>query len=1109
MHVSPGAAGLLQVIAQVDDAICTTDTAGIILKANASFARLTGSSSASLEGASLASLLSPGDAPGWQALLAKPAAAHPALRTTLGPDSEQRISVDLRILSSGENASGPMVVKATPTNRRRASDAVNPTLLELSAILDNASVGILFTRDRTVQRCNQRMAEIFGYLHPRELIGKPAVSVFVDAESYERLVDEASPLLPAGRSFHSDWLLRRADGSPLWCNIYGRAVDPARTELGTVWVIEDITESKRTGETLRKTLREMEAIMRNAPVGVVFTRDRRIVRCNAKFSEIFRFEDDSAIGAPGRSIYRSDEEYDAVGKVAAPLLSQGEPFQTEMLMRRQDGTDIWVNLIGYVQNREDPSAGTIWIAEDRTAFKRTEEALARAYAEQHLILDHSVVGIAFVKNRRFQRCNRRLEEIYGYGSSELEGLPTRVTFLSDETFERLGLAVNEALARGETFSTEMIQQRRDGEPFWVRITGKAIDPAHPEGGSIWNLEDITVRKMAEDSLRESETLQRAILDSASLIILSTDRAGRIVSCNPAAERMLGMSASRLVGSLPTDLCFDTEELEHHRERLRQETGIDSTDTMAALCARAQLGQIEEGEWTFCRSDGTRFPVQLSVSALRQGESQVKGFLLVAGDITERKLAEALLKRSHDELEVRVKERTSELQSEVVQRRRAEERLKYLALHDSLTGLPNRSLLRQRIAQTVEQVSAFGRLGAVLFVDLDRFKNINDTLGHHLGDALLKEVARRIASAVRVGDSVARLGGDEFVVVASAIEEADHALVIAHKIRDSLRPGFHIGQHELFVTPSIGIALIPRDGDNGETLLRHADTAMYQAKATGRNTVCFFDPSMTQATERYLKTESSLRRAIDRGEFEPYYQPVVSLEDGSLVGLELLLRWRHPELGLVMPANFIPIAEESGLVAQIGTIVLESACQQLRAWHNNGLTVPKLAINLSAVQFRERPLIESIMQVMAKQKISPSQIELEITETALMQDGEKTLATLQCLADAGFSLAVDDFGTGYSSLAYLKRFPVSKLKIDRSFILDMTKDPDDEAIVQTIISLAKTLRLSTTAEGVETVPQRDALRRFGCDFAQGYLFARPMPAAQLEIAFLGQYRAAAS
>jgi predicted signal transduction protein with EAL and GGDEF domain len=349
--------------------------------------------------------------------------------------------------------------------------------------------------------------------------------------------------------------------------------------------------------------------------------------------------------------------------------------------------------------------------------------------------------------------------------------------------------------------------------------------------------------------------------------------------------------------------------------------------------------------------------------------------------------------------------------------------------------------------------------------------------------------------------VARLGGDEFVVVAQALDLPDHELTVAHKIRESLRPGILVGQHELFITPSVGIALIPRDGSDADTLLRHADSAMYRAKADGRDAVCFFDPAMAAAAERYLKTESSLRRAIQRDEFEPYYPPVVRLADGALVGMELLVRWHHPELGLVMPASFIPVAEESGLVAQIGTLTLDAACRQIRRWQAQGLAVPKLAINLAAMQFRERPLIESIMRVMASHGVPASAVELEITETALMQDGEKTLATLQWLADEGFAMAVDDFGTGYSSLAYLKRFPVSKLKIDRSFILDMTKNPEDEAIVQTIVALARTLRLSTTAEGVETQAQADMLARLGCDFVQGFLYARPMPAAQLEQAFL--------
>jgi len=351
---------------------------------------------------------------------------------------------------------------------------------------------------------------------------------------------------------------------------------------------EDIAERMRTGAALQQALREMEAIMRNAPVGIIFTRDRRIVQANAKFNEIFRFV------------------------VAAPLLSQGRPFQTQMPMRSQDGSDVWINLIGYVQNTENTREGTIWICEDRSSVKRTEEALKRAHAEQQLILENSVVGIAFIRHRLFQRCNRRLEEMYGWGRGELDGRPTRVP--------------------------------------------------------------------------------RAILDSANLIILSTDRGGHIVSCNPAAEQLLGLPAADMLGRLPTELCFDAAELDAHRQRLQQETGIASPTAMAALTARAHLGQIDEGEWTLKRADGTRFPAQVTISPLREGESQVlKGFLLVAGDITGRKQAEALLVRSRDELEARVRERTSELHSEVEQRQRAEQRLRRLALYDALTGLPNRAL----------------------------------------------------------------------------------------------------------------------------------------------------------------------------------------------------------------------------------------------------------------------------------------------------------------------------------------------------------------------------------------------------------------------------------
>jgi diguanylate cyclase (GGDEF)-like protein len=399
------------------------------------------------------------------------------------------------------------------------------------------------------------------------------------------------------------------------------------------------------------------------------------------------------------------------------------------------------------------------------------------------------------------------------------------------------------------------------------------------------------------------------------------------------------------------------------------------------------------------------------------------------------------------------------------------------------------------------------MGALLFIDLDRFKNINDSLGHPVGDNVLKQAGRRIAAAVRVGDVVARLGGDEFVVVAPGVRDAESARDIALKIQQALQSAIKVQQRELFATPSIGISLFPRDGTTTNVLLRNADTAMYQAKAAGRNAVRFFDPAMAVAAQLYLTTESNLRNAVVRGELEPYYQPLVRLDDGRLEALELLARWHHPQQGVVSPSQFIPVAEEAGLVASIGLFLLDAACMQLGHWDRNGLSVPRLAVNLSATQFRDPALAASLLEAVRRTGIAPSRIELEITEGALAQEGEQTLETLRALVAAGFSIAVDDFGTGYSSLAYLRRFPVAKLKIDRSFIQHMTEEPNDEAIVRTVIALARTLKLTTVAEGVETEAQRDALRRMGCDLAQGYLFGRPMTAAQFVRASLGLSTAA--
>lgn len=967
----------------------------------------------------------------------------------------------------------------------RLVDAVNAP----SCVVDRAG---------DVLACNRAFADLLG-CDPAEALGRPLAGYLSAGDSSLFVERLGLPDHPAPLAID----LRGAAGGG--GGALAELVSVGENLLVVARSIEN--EARQATENVDRTLREYHSLLVNAPVGIGYSLNRRTVRYNQRFADMFGYAGDEGIGRPTRDLYGSDEEFAVVGAKAFPLLSQGLPFESEMRMQRQDGSMFWAHAVAYLVDPADPAQGTIWIISDIDEKKTIQEALKRAHDEQQLILDHSVVGIGFVKNRVFQRCNSRLEEIYGFASGELTGQPTRVTFLSDRLHESVGEAAYAVLARGETYAAEGIHRRRNGDPFWVRITGRAIDPADPQGGSIWNYEDITDRKIAEESLRESETLQRAILDSANLMIIATDRDGCIVTANPASEKLLGWSADELAHALPSETFIDTDDIDEQREALFADLGYEAIDALDVLLARARLGTIDEREWRFRRRDGTTLPVQLSVSPLHQGVGPVRGFLLVAADITERLEAEQALKRSHEQLEVRVRERTAELEAEMVERRRAEQRLKYLAHHDSLTGLPNRTLLARRLDEAIENSAAQNLMAAVMFIDLDRFKNINDSLGHHAGDALLKEVAQRITGVLRAGDTVARIGGDEFVVVLPCLDLAQHAELIAGKLHEVLQRPVRVAGHELVATPSIGICLYPNDGASADALLRNADAAMYAAKGAGRNAIRRFEVAMTQSAEQYFQIEIALRRAIERGEFVPYFQPWIDLADQSIAGMEVLVRWRHPELGLVPPMRFIPVAEEAGLIAAIGEQVIRAACQQLRTWDVAGLHVPVLAVNLSPMQFRDPRLVDVISEILAETGSDPARIELEITETAIMQDGELTMATLRRMKDAGFHLSVDDFGTGYSSLAYLKRFPVDKLKVDRSFVMDMVRDANDDAIVRTVVALAKTLRLRVTAEGVETAAQRDALSEMNCDFAQGFFYFRPLPAGDIEHELLGRLRSA--
>ena len=430
-------------------------------------------------------------------------------------------------------------------------------------------------------------------------------------------------------------------------------------------------------------------------------------------------------------------------------------------------------------------------------------------------------------------------------------------------------------------------------------------------------------------------------------------------------------------------------------------------------------------------------------------------------------------------------------NDVTRRKDAEERLNHLASHDPLTGLPNRMLFHDRLRHAIARRN-HGAL-AVLFLDLDRFKLVNDGYGHDVGDALLREVAARLSSCLRAEDTVARLGGDEFVVLIEDLPGAEFAATIAGKIAARLAEPVVIGGRTLPVSSSVGIALHPRDGSDPQTLLKNADTAMYRAKEAGRGGFCFYAGEMNAQAHRRLDLENGLRRALAEGQLEVHYQPQVSLADGRVSGVEALVRWRHPRDGMIGPAEFIPIAEETGLIVPLGEHVLRTACKQLADWDRRGLVVPRLAVNLSARQFRQPDLADRVCRILDEIGLSSSRLELEITESTVMRDADDSVETLRHLRARGISVAIDDFGTGYSSLSQLKRLPIDTLKIDRSFIEGIPGSAEDVAIVGAIAAMARSLGLKLVAEGVEHPAQRDFLRTVECEEAQGWLFGRPLPA----------------
>jgi diguanylate cyclase (GGDEF)-like protein/PAS domain S-box-containing protein len=551
------------------------------------------------------------------------------------------------------------------------------------------------------------------------------------------------------------------------------------------------------------------------------------------------------------------------------------------------------------------------------------------------------------------------------------------------------------------------------------------------------------RRLARQMLRENESRFRALWECASEAILTADSEGIVLFANQAAERVFGRPIPAVIG--------------HSIERL--------VPGVRSLCADAEsgpsAGRRRPVEWRGLHAAGHELPLELAFSTFERSGRRL--FTIVARDIFERK--------------------------------RAEEKVRHLAFHDALTGLPNRLLFNDRLTVSLAQAHRSHQKLAVFYLDLDRFKLINDSLGHSIGDELLRRVADRLRSVVRDGDTVARLGGDEFIVLAPRIAAEEDAKTIARKILAAIRLPFAIEDREFFVTTSVGVSTYPGDGVDPDTLIRNADTAMYRAKERGRDEFQFYAPAMTSSVVDRLALENRLRQALRNQEFVLFYQPIVDLADGRVRGAEALLRWQHPERGLLLPAEFIPLAEASGLIGPIGRWVLQRACAQIREWQSAGDPQFTVSVNLSPRQFHQADLVAQVAAALASSGIGPSSLDLEITETNAMENADQTISTLWELRKLGVGVSMDDFGTGYSSLNYLKRFPIDRVKLDRSFVRDVVTKSEDAAIVRAVISMAHTLQLVVTAEGVENRDQLSFLRRHRCDEMQGYLFSPPVSAAE--------------
>lgn len=981
---------------------------------------------------------------------------------------------------------------ATAIERKRAEAAMRESEEKFRALFDQSPnlIGLLTIPEGRIVEVNQAAITEFGGTY-ETIIGRTSAEIGMWAEPRER--ERYLELLARhGRVSDFEAVLRRRSGATFPVLFNGALVTIGGQQY-SLNVMQDISARKQAEQHLgesRAAIRNLQLALDEHAIVAITNPDGRLTYVNDKFCTVTGYTREQALGR-SHEILNSGYHPQAFFNELWATIRSGRVWKGEIRNRARDGTTFWVDttIVPFLDAAGQPYQ-YVTIRTDITERKRAEDwqrhyartlGLITAEASLSVVLE-GVAGFAEQAGEK-ACCVITLRD--GHGRRPLRGpAANRAVSEALAALASEGPSADAAarrlvqLGHGDGLSAGLRQRAANVPGEQVEDTDYrscAAEPIiaadHQVLGTLALYQPTLSRPRSEDMelLRQSaalaalaierarhqsdQRLAKVVFEQSVEAIVVTDDADRIVMVNPAFETLTGYTADSVVGKTPQLLNSDRHDAVFHAR-------------VGETIAREDWWQ---GEFWCRHQSGESLPTLLSIVAVRDAGGAITHRIRVMADISEQKFQAA--------------------------------RIEQLAFYDSLTALPNRALFLDRLEQTLDAARRQAEHGALLFLDLDRFKEINDSQGHAAGDQALVEVARRFLAVSRKEETLARLGGDEFVLIAEGARQGSAAL-IAERLLSVLAEPLRVGQSTLALAASIGIALYPDDGDSVEDLIKHADIAMYRAKAAGGG-YRFYQPAMGESLRKRLDLARRLERALGDGGLHLFYQPKVSLTAQRLSGAEALLRWQDAELGWISPSEFIPLAEERGMIGALGAWVFREACMQLAAWQNDGhAMVGRLAINLSALQLQLPHLVNSLVTQVESLGLSAHQFELELTESSMMADPERAITTMDALHRAGFSLAVDDFGTGYSSLVYLKRFAARNIKIDMSFVRDMLTDRNDAAIVSTIVAMARNLGMQTTAEGVETAQQAQALLELGCDFAQGFHFGRPEPAADFARQWLG-------